>query len=130
MQRLRDDFFAGPVLSGDHDIRVRRADACDRLQHRLHRGRGRNHLRQALGAQETIFRLQPLRSPHCVMKVDLVGKDRKQPRVFPGLLDKVTGAAAHRFDGHFYIRPGGHDDDRQLRIERGDLGEQVKAFLA
>ncbi len=38
VERPRDDALAGAVLAGDQDVRVRRADALDQLEHRLHRG--------------------------------------------------------------------------------------------
>ena len=40
VESLGDDFLAGPVLAGDEDVGVRRADACDEVQHGAH-GRGR-----------------------------------------------------------------------------------------
>ena len=55
---------------------------------------------------------------------------RQQPRVLPRLLHEVAGAAAHRFDRHFDAAPGGHDDDRQRRIVRAQLRQQVEPFLA
>ena len=48
MQRLRDDFFAGPVLSGDDHVGIGRSNAGNRLQNGLHCRRSCNHLGKAL----------------------------------------------------------------------------------
>ena len=130
MQRLRDDFLAGAVLSGDQNIGVGRSDAGDRFQHGLHGRRVGNEFGPALGAEQSILRLQAFGLLQSATQFDLGAKDRQQPLIVPGLLNEVARAAAHGLDGEFHIAPGGHHDHRNAAVERDDFGQQIEAFVA
>ena len=130
VQRLRDHFLAGTVLARDQDVGVRRPDACDGLQHRLHGRRGGDELRTAFSAVQASLRFQLLRTLQGAMQFDLGAQDGEQALVLPRLLDKVARAAAHGFDRQADIAPRGHDDDRHAAVERDDLRQQVEALLS
>ena len=130
MQRLRDGALAGAVLAGDQDVGVGRADPRDQLEHRAHRGRlgDQRGAVGALVAQDAVLGLEPLAAPQRAGQLDLRANDREHALVVPRLLDEVARAAAHGLDGQFDGAPGGHDDDRQRRVERLELREQRQAF--
>ena len=90
------------------------------LQHVLHRRGFGDDVRHSLAAEQRVLRLEPLPLAQRLAQLDLRANDRQEAGVVPRLLDEVTGAAAHRFDGHFDAAPGGHDDDRQCRIDALD----------
>ena len=83
-----------------------------------------------LVAQERVLGFEPLAPPQGAAKLHLRSDDGEQPFVVPGLLHEVTGAAAHRFDGHVHRAPGGHHDDRHGGIDRPQPAEQREAFLS
>jgi len=56
--------------------------------------------------------------------------DRQELRVVPWFLDEVAHATSHRFDSDVDRAPPGHDDHRQITIERLDASQQVDAFTA
>ena len=133
VERLRDRALAGAVLAGDEHVRVRRPDARDQLQHRLHRRRLGDQVRpaRALVAQQRGSRPRAAgcgaargrARPAC-------GRSASSALVVPGLLDEVAGAAAHRLDRDVHRAPRRHHDDRQRRVERLESAEQVEPFLA
>ena len=105
VQRLRDESLAGAVFAGDQDIGVGRAHPRDHVQHRPH-GRGvGDELREALGAQRAVFRLQALAFAQRPAELDLGLEDGGQPRIVPGLLNEIARAAAHRLDRQFDASP-------------------------
>ena len=130
MQRPRDDTLAGAVLAEHEDVGVRRPHARDHLQHVLHRRRFGDDLRKAFAAQQRVLGLEPLPLAQRLAQLDLRPDDREQPRIVPGLLDEIARAATHRLDRDLDAAPGGHDDDRQRRIEALGPREQVQAFFA
>ena len=130
VEGLRDDFFSCPVLAGDEHAGVGGSDARDGGEDRLHSGRGGDHLRQALGAEEAILSFEALGAADGVVEVDLGAQDGEQAGVVPGFLDEVVGAAAHGFDGELDVGPGSHDDDGELGLVGANLGEEVEAFAA
>jgi hypothetical protein len=77
MEGLRDDFFACAVLSGDEDAGVGGSDAGDGGEDRLHGGRGGDHLRQALGAEEAILGFEAISAADGVVEIDLGAQDGK-----------------------------------------------------
>ena len=53
----------------------------------------------------------------------------------PSLVEEAVfgfeaGAVAHGFDSEFNGAPGGHDNDRERRVDARKLREEVEAFLA
>ncbi len=119
-------FLAGAVLAGDEDAGVGGSDAGDGGEDRLHGGRGGDHLREALGAEEAILGFEAISAADGVVEIDLGAQDGKQAGVVPGLLDEVVGAAAHGFDGELYVGPGGHDDDGELGLVGANLGRRSR----
>jgi len=55
---------------------------------------------------------------------------RQQSLVVPRLLDVVDRTLAHQFDRRFQRRPGGHQQDRQIRLRPLKGQEQVDTLLA
>ena len=55
---LRNDLLAGAMLTCYQHVGVRWADLRNQFQYRLHRGRRRNELRHAFGAQQAVLKLQ------------------------------------------------------------------------
>ena len=95
-------------------------------------------LRQAAQDQ---FALNLARQVHLAGHGRLVGPPRpplfqralelgEQPRIFPGLLDVIAGAALHGLDGKVRAPPRRHDHDRQRVVHRLDLLEQIQAFVS
>ena len=130
MQRLRYDFFARAMLAGNQHVGIRRPNARQQLQHRLHGSRLGDQFRPPFGAQQAVFRFQHFSLPHCPAKFDLGAQNGNQPRIFPGLLDKVTGAAAHGLDREIDIGPRRHDDNAQAAVMSTELGQQLQTFRA
>ena len=130
MKRLRDYFFAGAMLAGDQDVGVRRSNARNRLQNRLHGGCGSDEFGPAFGAQQACFGFQLLGSLQSAIQLDLCAQDCQQALVLPWLLDEVASAAAHSFNRQSHVAPGRHDDDRDAAVEGNDFGEQVETLLA
>ena len=120
MDRAGDDLFAGSVLSANQDIGVGGRDTCDRFQYRNHARRGCDELRPALRVKQTVFRGEPLCLLQSPMQLNLRPQNRKQAFIFPRLLNKVAGAAPHRFDCQFHIAPSCHDDDGQCAVLGND----------
>src|ERR1700678_3196742 len=117
------------MLAGDEHVGVRRSDARDRLQDRLHGWRGRNEFGTALGAQQPGLGFQLLRTLQRTMELNLSVQNRQQALVLPRLLDEVARATSHGFNCERYIAPRGHDDYRQAAVEGDNLREQIEAFL-
>lgn len=85
----------------------------------------------ALGAaQYLVLALQLLGTPARGAQRRLIAQDRQQSRVVPGLLDKIVGAAAHRFHCDVDGAPGRHHHHRQFGIQRADAFGQSQSFLA
>ena len=63
-------------------------------------------------------------------QVEQVAHAGEQPRIVPGLGDVVGGARAHQLDRRLQVRPGGEQDDGQLRQAHADGAEKGHAFLA
>ncbi len=118
------------MLAGDEDVRVRRADARDQVQHRTHRCGFGDERGASIGAQQTILGFEALALAQGLRKLDLSFQNREQARVLPRLLDEILGAAAHRFDGEFKAAPRRHHDDGKRAVLRPDIRKQVEAFLA
>ena len=71
----------------------------------------------------------PLRAALAAVQFHLSPQDTKQPRIFPGLLNKIAGSAAHRFDSKVNIAPRCHDNDGQLRIDLLDAHNEIHTLL-
>ena len=130
MERLRYHLLAGPVLAGDQHVGIGGTNASHELEDGLHCGRGGDELRSAFGAKHADLGLQPLGSFLRAAKLELGPEDGEQARVVPGLLNEVTGSAAHRLDGEIDAAPGGHHDDRDLRVMLPDAAEQIEPFAS
>ena len=129
MHRLRDGTFAGPVFTGDENVRLGRSDARDQLQHRPHRRCVGNQHRPHIGLERSVLGFEPLLPPQGARELDLGADNREQPCVFPRLLHEVAGAAPHRLDRDFDAAPRGHDDHRQCRVVAAQLRQQIEPFL-
>jgi hypothetical protein len=129
MQGARDNFFSGAMLTGDENVGVGRADAGNGIENRLHERSGGNELGTSLGLQQAILGSQPFGALQGAAKVDLGADDGEQARILPGLLDEITGAAAHGLDREFNVRPRGHDNDGNGVVEADNFGKQVEPFL-
>ena len=112
---LRDDALAGAVLAGDQDVRVRRADARDDLQHGLHRGRFRDERAACPSPRSSEFSgLEPLRLRAARALSSICVRTMASRRALShGFWTKSRGAAAHRLDRDVDAAPGRHDDDGQ-----------------
>ena len=130
MNRLRDGALAGSVLAGHQHVGFRRPDALNQFEHRSHRRGFRDQQRTHIRFQRSVFGFEPLLAPKGARQLHLRANHRQQPGVLPGLLDEIAGAAAHRLNGHLDAAPGGHHHERQRRIVRAQLRQQVQAFLA
>ena len=127
---MRDDFLAAAVFASNKDVGVGRADARDGVEHRLHGCGLGDEFRTALRLEEAILGRQTLRLLKRAMQFDLRAQNGEQAFVLPGLLNEVARAAPHRFDRQLDVAPRGHDDDRQIAVERHNLRKQIEAFLA
>jgi hypothetical protein len=130
VQRPRDHALAGAVLAQDQHVRVGRPDAGDHLEDALHRGGLGHQAGHALAAQQRVLSLEPLPLSQGLAQLDLRPDDGEQPRVVPGLLDEVAGAAPHGLDRDLDAAPGGHHDHREGRIDALDAREQIQPFFA
>jgi hypothetical protein len=128
MNGLSDEPFAGTVLAGNQHVCVRRRSAFDQFDHGPHRGRLRVQRGDPVkGEPRRAFELPP--APERPAQLHLRAHDRQQPRVVPGLLHEVAGAAPHRFDGHLHGAPGRQHDDRQRGVLRMQTGEEIEPLL-
>src|SRR5262249_26823749 len=105
------------MLSGDKHIRVRRTDAADQTQDRLHYIRLSDKLWRAFRPEQTVLGLQTLASTNGSAKLNLCSQDRKQAGILPGLLYKVASTSTHSLDGNVDASPGSHHDDRQSTVD-------------
>ena len=129
MKGLRDDSLAGAVFAADENVGVRTADAVDDLKHGLHGRRLGDELWFSLVAEYSVFGFEPLASPQRLTEFRLSVDDRQQPRIVPGLLNKVARPAAHRLDCDVNAAPGGHHNDRKRAVDLLNPREHVEAFL-
>ena len=130
MQRLRHQPLAGAVFARDQDIGVRRADARNHIEHRLHGGRLRDQAGKLPRAQQLILGFQNLPFAQRASQLDLRSQNRREARVIPRLLDEVAGAAAHSFHSQIHAAPSRHHDHRQRAVERHQPVQQVQPFLS
>lgn len=130
VEGLGDHFLSGSVLAGDEDVGVGGADAGNGGEDGLHRRRGGDHFREAVGAEDAVLGFKMLGAADGVLEVDLGAEDGEQTGVVPGLLNEVLRASAHGFNGQLDIGPGGHDNDGHLRVVGLDPGEEVEALLS
>ena len=129
VQRLRDQTFAGAVFAGDQHVRVRRRDALNHFDHRSHRRRFRDQVRNV--AARSLFAassFRPLRN--ALAELDLRPHNREQPLVVPRFRNKIARAAFHRLDREIDRRPRRHHHDRQRAVERLDFRNDFETFLA
>ena len=126
----RDHVLARAVLAGDQDVGVRGRNPRNQIHHRLHRRRFGDQRRAALGLQQAVFGFEALAAAQCARQLDMRADAGDQPGVVPGLLEKIAGAATHRFHGQVDGAPGGEHDDGQAGIERLDVREQIEALFA
>jgi len=117
-------------FAGDQDVGVGRSDARDHVEHRTHRGRPGDELREALSAQGAVLRLQPHSLAKRASQLDLRLQNRRKPRVVPGFLDKIARSTAHCLHRQLDRPPGGHHDHRQRGVERLDPIQEFEALLA
>ena len=130
MKGSRDDFFAGAMFSGDQNVGVRRSDLSNQLQDRRHRRGFRQKCRARFGAQDAVFGFETRGLPQRLAQFDLRAQNGEQASIFPGLLDKVTRAAAHRLYRQFDAAPCGHDNNRQRAVEHLYASEKIEPLLA
>ena len=130
VEGLRHDFLARAVLAGDQHVGVGGADARHHLQHGLHGARLGDERGQAFRAQKAVLRLQHVCLALHAMQIELRAQHGEQPRIVPGLLDEVRGAAAHRFDSQLHAAPRRHHDDRHAQPVALNLRQQIDALCA
>ena len=63
-------------------------------------------------------------------QVEQVAHRGDQARIVPGLGHVVSSSGAHQLDRGLQVRPGGEQDDRQLRCSGAQLPEQRHPFRA
>src|SRR5512134_97095 len=121
VQRARHELLAGAGLPGDEDRGVRLGQAADRAKHLLHRRR----LAEDLGADIRLVagallpRALPQRAPD---ELDRVVDVERLGQV-------LVGAPLKGADRALEIGVGGHDDDRQIGVQRPCPREQLEARL-
>src|SRR6185369_170489 len=117
VQRVGDEFLAGPRLAGDEDGDDALAQAPDRTEDVLHRRRLPEDLRHLGGNGVAGAFVQAL--------LDGATNEVDRLRDVEGLGQVVERAALERAHRAVEVRVRGHDDDRQVAMLRLDRVEQV-----
>jgi hypothetical protein len=86
-----DDALAGPAAVYEH-VGIRRAYAFDDLKHGLHCGDSAMSL--VSSSRSIRFSLQAAGLSECLSEFSLGVDDGEQPRIIPGLLNKVARRGA------------------------------------
>ena len=127
MQMPGDDPLAGTVLTGNEYVRIRRTDAVNELQHRLHRSGIGNELRRVL-LEELVLALEPVSATKRLAELDLSPQNAEKTRVVPRLLHEVARAGTHRLERELDAPPRGHDHDRKRVVDVVQSLEQVETL--
>ena len=125
-----DDLLAGAVFAGDQRVRVRGPDPFHQPKHRLHRWGFGNQLRGASRTERCVFAFEALAPAQCATEFDLRVQHMEQAGVVEWFLDIVAGTTPEGGDGSLDAAPGGHDDDRQGRVELLEPLQQIETFAA
>ena len=132
---FRDALLAGTVRTGDEYRNVRTRDLAGELHQPLGGGGGKHQAAQVVGGIERLSAATALvaQARHLARgfgKFQQVLHRRHQLVVVPRLGEVVGGAGLDQFHRGFEVRPGGQQDDRQVRMALADRPEQCHAFLA